>query len=99
MGHIMASPSYCVDLESEGPSCLGVILDHVLFYLYKSVQNETKMRKERKEKLGKRKQRKKVGQSIHIIVEHLTNRKSQLAGLSTPSGKTWWFPSLIVHKL
>ena len=42
MGHIMAPPSYCVDLESEGPSCLGVVLDHVLFYLYKGAKNEAK---------------------------------------------------------
>jgi len=56
------------------------------------------MRKERKEKLGKRKQRQKMSHSVNKIVEHLTNGKPQLAGLSTPSGKTWWFPSLIVQK-
>lgn len=93
----MASPSYCMDMESEGPSCHGVVLDHVLFYVYKSAQNETKMRKERREKLSKRKQRKKTSQSVNIIVEHLTNGKPQLTGLST-SGKTRWFPSLLVPK-
>lgn len=35
--------------------------------------------------MAKRKQRKKMGQSAKITVEHLTNWKPSLAGLSTPS--------------